>query len=113
MLNYLYLILLCLFLSILLISVFKFFKERKWELAISSLLYILLTCILTYLVFFTRNALEENEVERLFALIKDGNVLAILTFLLHIGLIVFAVLSYIKVIEINKEKRKPRRKKVI
>ncbi len=113
MLNYLYLVLLCLFLSILFISVFKFFKERKYGFAVSSLLYILLTCILTYVVFFTRNALEENEVERLFALIKDGNLLAVFTLLLHIGLIVFAVLSYIKVIEINREKRKPRRKKVI
>ena len=112
MLNFIYLVVLCLFISIMIMSSYKYLRRKKWIISSFSILYILLVMLFSYFIFFTRNALNETELERMFHLIKNGNIFAIITFLFQIGLIVFGVFNYIKVTQMEKENiRKKRIKK--
>ena len=110
MLNFIYLMVLGLFLAIMIISVYKYICHKKIIFAIGSFLYIILTVFLTYFIFFSRNAGIENEGEHFLSLLKQGNVFAFFTLFFQIGLIVVAVMNYVHIINLEKIKRRKKKK---
>jgi len=101
--NYLFLIVIFLFMSIEVVSTYKFFRLKKIKLGIFSTIYFLITLILTLSFFFSRNVLVENELERLINGITNINIFAILILLLNLGMIIISTISYIKVIRWSRE----------
>lgn len=101
--NYLFLIVIFLFMSIEVVSTYKFFRLKKIKLGIFSTIYFLITIILTLSFFFSRNVLVENELERLINGIININIFAILILLLNLGMIIISTISYIKVIKWSRE----------
>ena len=101
--NYLFLIVIFLFMSIEVVSTYKFFRLKKIKLGIFSTIYFLITLILTLSFFFSRNVLVENELERLINGIININIFAILILLLNLGMIIISTISYIKVIKWSRE----------
>lgn len=101
--NYLFLIVIFLFMSIEVVSTYKFFRLKKIKLGIFSTIYFLITLILTLSFFFSRNVLVENELERLINGIININIFAILILLLNLGMIIISTISYIKVIRWSRE----------
>ena len=101
--NYLFLIVIFLFMSIEVVSTYKFFRLKKIKLGIFSTIYFLITLILTLSFFFSRNVLVENELERLINGITNINIFAILILLLNLGMIIISTISYIKVIKWSRE----------
>ena len=63
--NYLFLVVIFLFMAIEGVSAYKFFRFRKIKLGVFSAIYFFITLILTLSFFFSRNVLVENELERL------------------------------------------------
>ena len=100
--NYLFLVVIFLFMAIEGVSAYKFFRLKKIKLGIFSTLYFLITLILTLSYFFSRNVLVENEVESLINGITNFNLFAILVFILNIGMIVVSIVSYVKVMRLSR-----------
>ena len=99
--NKLYLIIF-LFMAIEVVSTYKFFRLKKIKLGIFSLIYFLVTLILTLSFFFSRNVLVENELGRLINGITNINLYAILVLILNIGMIVISIISYVKIMKLSK-----------
>lgn len=103
MVNYLFLVIIFLFMAIEAVSTYKFFRLKKIKLGIFSLVYFLVTLILTLSCFSSRDVLVENEVESLINGITNFNLFAILVFILNIGMIVISIISYVKVMRWSRE----------
>ena len=102
MVNYLFLVIIFLFMAIEVVSTYKFFRLKKIKLGIFSLIYFLVTLILTLCFFFSRNVLVENELGRLINGITNINLYAILVLILNIGMIVISIISYVKIMKLSK-----------
>ena len=106
--NYLFLVVIFLFMAIEGVSAYKFFRLKKIKLGIFSTIYFLITLILTLSYFKSRNITVENELESLINGITDFNLFAIIILILNISMIIISTISYVKVIlltkEINKKK---------
>ena len=105
MVNYLFLVVIFLFLAIEVASTYKFFRLKKIKLGIFSLIYFLLTLILTLYFFSTRDVLVEDELTSLINGITSFNPLAILVLILNISMIIISTISYVKVISWSREVR--------
>ena len=95
--NYLFLVIIFLFMAIEVVNAYKFFRLKKIKLGIFSTLYFLITLILTLSYFGTRDILVETELESLINGISDFNLFAILILILNIGMIIISTISYVKV----------------
>ena len=107
--NYLFLVIIFLFMAIEAVSVYKFFRLKKIKLGIFSTLYFLITLILTLSYFESRNVAVENELESLINGITDINLFAILILVLNIGMIVISIISYVKVMKLSRELKKDKK----
>ena len=104
--NYLFLVIIFLFMAIEVVSAYKFFRLKKIKLSIFSTIYFLITLILTLSYFGSRNVAVENELESLINGITDINLFAILVLILNISMIVFSIISYVKVMKLSRELKK-------
>ena len=104
--NYLFLVIIFLFMAIEVVSAYKFFRLKKIKLGIFSTIYFLITLILTLSYFGSRNVAVENELESLINGITDINLFAILVLILNISMIVFSIISYVKVMKLSRELKK-------
>ena len=104
--NYLFLVIIFLFMAIEIVSAYKFFRLKKIKLGIFSTIYFLITLILTLSYFGSRNVAVENELESLINGITDINLFAILVLILNINMIVISIISYVKVMELGRELKK-------
>ncbi len=106
--NYIFLVIIFLFMAIEATSAYKFFRLKKIKIGIFSTIYFLITLILTLSYFKSRNITVENELESLINGITDFNLFAIIILILNISMIIISTISYVKVIlltkEINKKK---------
>ena len=106
MVNYLFLVVIFLFMAIEAVSAYKFFRLKKIKLGIFSTIYFLITLILTLSYFGSRNVAVENELESLINGITDINLFAILVLILNIGMLVISIISYVKVMKLSRESKK-------
>lgn len=104
MVNFIYLVILCLLVAIVCVSCYKFFRAKKWKEAIGSLIYILLV-VITSIIFFNER-LNVLEFEYLINSLKNGNIFGIIVLILQILLVIVTVISYGEVIKITKSKKK-------
>lgn len=104
--NYLFLVIIFLFMAIEVVSAYKFFRLKKIKLGIFSTIYFLITLILTLSYFRSRDVAVENELEGLINGITDINLFAILVLILNIGMIVISIISYVKVMKLSRESKK-------
>ncbi len=102
MVNYLFLVVIFLFMAIEVVCCYKFFRLKKIKLGIFSLVYFLSTLILTLSYFSTRNILMEDEITSIINGIKDINFFTIFILILNIGMIIISIISYIKVISLER-----------
>ena len=109
MVNYLFLVVIFLFMAIEVVSAYKFFRLKKIKLGIFSTLYFLITLILTLSYFSSRDVVVENELESLINGITDINLFAILILVLNIGMIVISIISYVKVMKLSRELKKDKK----
>ena len=109
MINYLFLVIIFLFMAIEVVSAYKFFRLKKIKLGIFSTIYFLITLILTLSYFGSRNVAVENELESLINGITDINLFAILILVLNIGMIVISIISYVKVMKLSRELKKDKK----
>ena len=103
MVNYLFLVIIFLFMAIEVVSAYKFFRFKKIKLGIFSTVYFLITLILTLSYFSSRDVVVENELESLINGLTNFNLFAILVLILNIGMIVISIISYIKVMGWSRE----------
>ncbi len=101
--NYLFLVVIFLFMAIEAVCAYKFFRLKKIKLGIFSTIYFLITLILTLSYFGSRNVVVENESESLINGLTNFNLFAILVLILNIGMIVISIISYIKVMGWSRE----------
>lgn len=101
--NYLFLVVIFLFMAIEGVSAYKFFRLKKIKLGIFSTIYFLVTLILTLSYFSSRDVVTENELESLINGVTSFNLFAILVLILNIGMIVISIISYIKVMGWSRE----------
>ena len=101
--NYLFLVIIFIFMAIEVVSAYKFFRLEKIKLGIFSTLYFLITLILTLSYFSSRDVVVENELESLINGLTNFNLFAILVLILNIGMIVISIISYIKVMGWSRE----------
>ena len=104
--NYLFLVIIFIFMAIEVVSAYKFFRLKKIKLGIFSTLYFLITLILTLSYFSSRDVVVENELESLINGLTNFNLFAILVLILNIGMIVISIISYIKVMGWSRELKK-------
>ena len=104
--NYLFLVVIFLFMAIEAVCAYKFFRLKKIKLGIFSTIYFLITLILTLSYFGSRNVVVENESESLINGLTDFNLFAILILILNIGMIIISVISYVKVMGMSRELKK-------
>ena len=109
MVNYLFLVVIFLFMAIEVASAYKFFRLKKIKLGIFSTIYFLITLILTLSYFESRNVAVENELESLINGITDINLFFFLIFVLNIGMIVISIISYVKVMKLSRELKKDKK----
>ncbi len=102
--NYLFLVIIFLFMAIEAVCTYKFFRFRKIKLGVFSFIYFLVTLILTLSYFSTRDVLVENEFMSIVHDFKDINLFAILVVILNIGMIFISTISYVKIIKLEREK---------
>lgn len=107
--NYLFLVIIFLFMAIEVVSAYKFFRLKKIKLGIFSTIYFLITLILTLSYFGSRNVAVENELESLINGIADINLFAIIILVLNIGMIVISIISYVKVMKLSRELKKDKK----
>ena len=103
--NYLFLVVIFLFMAIEAVCAYKFFRLKKIKLGVFSTIYFLITLILTLSYFGSRDVVVENEVESLINGITDINLFAILILILNIGMIVISTISYVKVMGWSRDSR--------
>lgn len=103
MVNFIYLVVLCLLVAIVCVSCYKFFRAKRWKEAISSLIYILLV-VITSIIFFNRR-LTVLEFDYLINSLKTGNIFGIIVLILQILLVVSAIFNYYQIIKISKNRR--------
>ena len=103
MVNFIYLVVLCLLVAIVCVSCYKFFRAKRWKEAISSLLYILLV-VITSIIFFS-GRLTVLEFDYLINSLKIGNIFGIIVLILQILLVVSAIFNYYQIIKISKNRR--------
>lgn len=103
MVNFIYLVVLCLLVAIVCVSCYKFFRVKRWKEAISSLIYILLV-VITSIIFFNRR-LTVLEFDYLINSLKTGNIFGIIVLILQILLVVSAIFNYYQIIKISKNRR--------
>lgn len=101
--NYLFLVIIFLFMAIETVNTYKFFRLKKIKLGIISLAYFLVTLIFTLSYFSSRNVLVENEIESLINGIASFNIFAILVLILNIGMIIISIISYVMVMKWSRE----------
>ena len=109
MVNYIFLVIIFIFMAIEVASAYKFFRFKKIKLGLFSLVYFLLTIILTLYFFSTRDVLVENELTSLINGITSFNLLAIIVLILNISMIIISTISYVKVIGLSRELRKDKK----
>ena len=103
MVNFIYLVVLCLLEAWVCDSCNKFIRaKRGWE-AISSLIYILLV-VITSIIFFS-GRLTVLEFDYLINSLKTGNIFGIIVLILQILLVVSAIFNYYQIIKISKNRR--------
>ncbi len=103
MVNFIYLVVLCLLVAIVCVSCYKFFRVKRWKEAISSLIYILLV-VITSIIFFS-GRLTVLEFDYLINSLKTGNIFGIIVLILQILLVVSAIFNYYQIIKISKNRR--------
>lgn len=103
MVNFIYLVVLCLLVAIVCVSCYKFFRAKRWKEAISSLIYLLLV-VITSIIFFNRR-LTVLEFDYLINSLKTGNIFGIIVLILQILLVVSAIFNYYQIIKISKNRR--------
>lgn len=104
--NYLFLVIIFIFMAIEVVSAYKFFRLKKIKLGIFSTLYFLITLILTLSYFSSRDVVVENELESFINGLTNFNLFAILVLILNIGMIVISIISYIKVMGWSRKLKK-------
>lgn len=104
MLSYLFLVIIFLFIAIQGVSFYKYFRLKKIKLAIFTMIYFIITLILTAIYFSTRNVITTDELTHLINGIKTYNIYAIIVVIINIGNIIIATINYIKVLKYSKEK---------
>ncbi len=104
--NYLFLVIIFLFMAIEAVCAYKFFRLKKIKLGIFSTIYFLITLILTLSYFGSRNVVIENESESLINGFVNFNLFAILVLILNIGMIIISVISYVKVMGMSRDLKK-------
>ena len=103
MVNFIYLVVLCLLVAIVCVSCYKFFRAKRWREAISSLIYILLVVIISIIFFSGR--LTVLEFDYLINSLMTGNIFGIIVLILQILLVVSAIFNYYQIIKISKNRR--------
>lgn len=96
MINFIFLVIIFLFMAIEIVCAYKFFRLKKIIYGILSTIYFLITLILTLSYFSIRDVTIENELESLIRGLTQFNLFAILILLLNIGIIVISIISIIK-----------------
>ena len=100
--NYLFLVIIFLFMAIEAVCTYKFFFFFKIKWGIFSLVYFLVTLILTLSYFSSRDVLVEDEFTSLINGLSDFNLFAILVLILNVAMIIISVFSYVKLIETDR-----------
>ena len=100
--NYLFLVIIFLFMAIEAVCTYKFFRLKKIKWGIFSLVYFLVTLILTLSYFSSRDVLVEDEFTSLINGLSDFNLFAILVLILNVAMIIISVFSYVKLIETDR-----------
>ena len=103
MVNFIYLVVLCLLVAIVCVSCYKFFRAKRWKEAIGSLIYILLV-VITSIIFFS-GRLTVLEFDYLINSLKTGNIFGLIVLILQILLVVSAIFNYYQIIKISKNRR--------
>lgn len=101
MVNFIYLVVLCLLVAIVCVSCYKFFRAKRWKEAISSLIYILLV-VITSIIFFS-GRLSALEFDYLINSLKTGNIFGVIVLILQVLLVVSAIFNYCQIIKISKK----------
>lgn len=104
MVNFIYLVILCLLVAIVCVSCYKFFRAKKWKEAIGSLIYLMLVVITS--IIFLNGRLNSLEFDYLINSLKTGNIFGVIVLILQILLVIVTVISYSEVIKITKSKKK-------
>lgn len=105
MVNYLFLVIIFLFMAIEAVCSYKFFRLKKIKWGIFSLVYFLVTLILTLSYFSSRDVLVEDEFTSLINGLSDFNLFAILVLILNVAMIIISVFSYVKVLACGRENK--------
>lgn len=105
MVNYLFLVIIFLFMAIEATSAYKFFRLKKIKWGIFSLVYFLVTLILTLSYFSSRDVLVEDEFTSLINGLSNFNLFAILVLILNVAMIIISVFSYVKVLAWGRENK--------
>lgn len=101
MVNFIYLVVLCLLVAIVCVSCYKFFRAKRWKEAISSLIYILLVVITSILFFSGR--LSTLEFDYLINSLRTGSIFGVIVLILQVLLVVSAIFNYYQIIKISKK----------
>ncbi len=96
MINLIFLVIIFLFMAVEVVCAYKFFRVKNIKLGIFSIIYFLLTLILTLNYFFNRDVTKFNELDSVINGISNFNIMAILVLLLNIGIIIISIVSIIK-----------------
>ena len=103
--NYLFLVIIFLFMAIEAVCSYKFFRLKKIKWGLFSLVYFLVTLILTLSYFSSRDVLVEDEFTSLINGLSDFNLFAILVLILNVAMIIISVFSYVKVLAWGRENK--------
>ena len=103
MINYLFLVIIFLFMAIEIVSAYKFFRLKKIKLGLFSTIYFLITLILTLHYFYSRNVIEETELESLINGLTSFNIQAILVLIFNIALTIISIVSFVKIMLLTRE----------
>lgn len=109
MVNYLFLVIIFLFMAIEAVCSYKFFRLKKIKWGIFSLVYFLVTLILTLSYFSSRDVLVEDELTSLINGISDFNLFAILVLILNVAMIIISVFSYVKILARGRENKRSKK----
>ena len=101
MVNFIYLVVLCLLVAIVCVSCYKFFRAKRWREAISSLIYILLV-VITSIIFFN-GRLTVLEFDYLINSLKTGSIFGVIVLILQVLLVVSVIFNYYQIIKISKK----------
>ena len=103
MINYLFLVIIFLFMAIEIVSAYKFFRLKKIKMGLFSISYFLITLILTLHYFYSRNVVEETELESLINGLTSFNIQAILVLIFNIAMTIINTVSFVKIMLLTRE----------